>query len=131
MRLLRLQGRKTCDFVLRKGVQWKGQTFGARVVLGHPRHPGARPSRAALYVGTLASAKLDKSAVRRNRMRRRCREALRVGLASWQGELPAAQLLLSPRSTSLSAPFGDIEADVRRLLTFLATCPTPKPRARA
>lgn len=99
--------------------------------MGHPRHPSARPAANALYVGTLASAKLDKSAVNRNRMRRRCREALRTTLLRWQGEVPSAQLLLSPRSSSLSVPFGALEADVERFLTFLATCPTKNSPARA
>lgn len=131
MRLLRLQGRKTCDFVLRKGQQWRGNQLSVRFVFGHPRHPSARMSSPALYVGTLASAKLDKSAVRRNRMRRRCREALRTALLEWKGELPSAQLLLSPRSSSLEAPFSDIAADIDRFLRFLAACPTPRPTARA
>lgn len=131
MRLLRLQGRKTCDIVQRKGQSWKGQTFSVRYLMGHPRHPSARPAVAGLYMGTLASAKLDKSAVNRNRMRRRCREALRTALLARTDALPSAQLLLSPRSSSLSAPFAVIEADVARFLTFLATCPTKKPPVRA
>ena len=78
MRLLRLRGRKVCDRVLRNGNAWKGRHMIIRWLPGHPRHPAAKHGSEAIYVGTLASTKLDKSAVRRNRMRRRCREALRT-----------------------------------------------------
>ncbi len=123
MQLLRLQGRKTCDVVQRKGQQWKGTHLSVRFLLGHPHHPSARPQTQGLYVGTLASAKLHKSAVVRNRMRRRCREALRIALKDWKGDLPPAQLLLCPRSSSLDAPFPALQSDIARFLTFLSACP--------
>ncbi len=102
--------------------------MSARLLLGHPRHPSARPVAPAIYVGTFASAKLDKSAVRRNRMRRRCREALRTELLSTTLSLPPVQLLLCPRSSSLDSPFAALHADIQRLLTFLATCQKPLPK---
>ncbi len=124
MPLQRLRGRKICDFVLRKGKVWKGKTLSVRFVLGAPRHPAVDPEAQALYVGCFASSKLDKSAVRRNRMRRRCREALRISLNK-HGDLPAAQLLLCPKTASLDAPFEDILGDVSTFLSTLAQCPKP------
>lgn len=119
MPLLRLKGRKTCDRLLRQGRVWKGRSMNVRWLEGHPRHPSARPSAPGLYVGTVASTKLDKSAVKRNRMRRRCREAFR--LTAEQLDIPTSlQLLLAPKSSSLSCPFTELEADARAFLTTIA-----------
>jgi ribonuclease P protein component len=130
MKLQRLRGRKVCDNVLRKGQVWKGRTMLIRWLPGHPRHPAADRSRSAVYLGTLASTKLDKSAVRRNRMRRRIREAWRTAVKS-RDSLPVVQLLIAPRSSSLAAPFGDIQADVARFLSSLPPCQTPPSEAEA
>ncbi len=130
MRILRLRGRKTCDRLLRQGSVWKGRTMVVRWMVGHPRHPSSQLSADALYVGTIASTKLDKSAVTRNRMRRRCREALRVTCAL----LPAdhirggMQLLIAPRSSSLKAPFEEIQADIRGFLSSRAHVHAPEAR---
>ncbi len=119
MSLLRLKGRKICDRVLRQGRVWKGRNMNVRWLEGHPRHPSARPSAPGLYTGTVASTKLDKSAVKRNRMRRRCREAFRLTAGAM--EIPSAlQLLIAPRSSSLSCPFAELEADARAFLTTVA-----------
>lgn len=90
-----------------------------RMLPGAPRNPNIDPEKMALYVGTFASTKLHKSAVKRNRMRRRCREALRRVLQEYN-KLPTVQLLIAPRSSSLDCDFADIEADVRRFLTSLS-----------
>lgn len=129
MKLERLSGRKTNEFLLRKGQVWKGKTMTIYWMQGMPRLPrrNANIVRAeGLYVGTFASTRLHKSAVMRNRMRRRIREALRLELKESQG-IPSAQLLLTPRSASLDAPFEDIQRDVRTFLTLL-TSPWPTPR---
>ena len=117
MLLLRLRGRKTCDRLLRQGAVWKGKHLLIRWMMGYPRHPSSRPEVAAVYAGTVASTKLDKSAVKRNRMRRRCREALRLALTTAQAD-HSVQLLIAPRSSSLWAPFPELEADIRAFLTF-------------
>ena len=124
MQLLRLRGRKVCDRVQRQGRLWKGRTLNVRWIEGYPRHPSSKPSVAALYVGTIASTKLDKSAVKRNRMRRRCREALRI-TAKDVTILRSYQLLLAPRSSSLMVPFTQIEADIR---AFLSQLPHGRPK---
>lgn len=144
MKLLRLSGRKTCERVKTKGFLWKGKHFFVRYLHGAPRStPAASLSVSAVFVGTLTSTKLDKSAVKRNRMRRRCREALRIilkGLSVAAGRIPRSQpnprslipdprslisdprffqLLLLPRSSSLSADFGELTKDAEHLLASL------------
>ena len=128
MRLLRLSGRKTCERVKTKGYLWKGKHFFARILSGAPRNlPASSSQVSALYVGTLTSAKLDKSAVRRNRMRRRCREALRLTLKQPPDTrylIPDHrffQLLLLPRSSSLSADFGELLKDAEHFLASLSS----------
>lgn len=118
MKLLRLRGRKVCDRLIRNGNVWRGRHMLIRWLPGHPRHPAAHRDSAALYAGTIASSKLDKSAVKRNRMRRRCREALRVALPGLTApSLPALQLLIAPRSSSLKCPFTGLLADIQAFLS--------------
>ena len=118
MNLQRLKGRKVNDYLRRTGRVWKGKTMTVRWLPYAPRHPHVDPARAAVYVGTAASVKLDKSAVKRNRMRRRCREAFRIALKG-QTKVPTVQLLISPRTASLGCDFRDIEADVAAFLSNL------------
>ncbi|NOS68067.1 MAG: hypothetical protein HOO67_06960 [Candidatus Peribacteraceae bacterium] len=125
MKLLRLRGRKTCDRLIRQGNVWKGRHMVVRWLPGHPRHPGVNRASEGIYVGTLASTKLDKSAVKRNRMRRRCRESLRIALKTLDG-LPTTQLLLAPRSTSLGAPFAEIQSDISAFLSSRSHGRAPK-----
>jgi len=117
MKLSRLRGRKHCAKVLKDGKVWKGRTLVVRWLPGAPRHPLINPDTPAVYVGVLASARLNKSAVKRNRMRRRIREALRKEMLE-RTTFPTIQLLLSPRSSSLTCGFADIQADVRSLQRF-------------
>lgn len=117
MHLFRLSGRKVCERVKQKGYLWKGKHFQARLLRGLPRTlPESAP--AGLYIGVLTSAKLHKAAVKRNRMRRRCREALRITVLPCE-KLPAVQLLLLPRSSSLSAPFDELLVDAGHLIASL------------
>lgn len=123
MQLLHLRGRKICDRVMRKGHLWKSPTCLIRWLPGAPHHPAARPERSACYAGTVASTKLSKLAVERNRMRRRCREALRLELKAraedGQTRLQRSlQLLILPRSASLHSPFADIQRDIRSFLSL-------------
>lgn len=99
----------------------------ARIIFGLPRNlPDT--TTPAIFVGILTSTRLHKSAVKRNRMRRRCREALRLTLKSPSPTpvqnprpQPSAQLLILPRSSSLSQPFGEIIADAEHLVSFLSS----------
>lgn len=135
MKLLRLRGRKICDRVLRKGKVWRGQTMMIRWLPGFPFHPAANPRESAVYSGTVASRALSTKAVERNRMRRRCREALRITLRELSmamekqkpSEGASVQLLLCPRSPSLRAPFTLLLSDIER---FLSTLPFPWSRKK-
>ena len=115
MKLSRLHGRKVNDYLRRNGKVWKGETMTIKWLAGAPKHPNVDPAQCALYVGTAASLKVHKSAVKRNRMRRRCREALRRIVK--EEKLPTLQLLISPRSSSLDCVFADIESDIRNFLS--------------
>lgn len=162
MQLLHLSGRKTCDRVLRQGTPWRGRAMNIRWMPGIPASTRQRLDERApqgLYVGTFAPLSLSKRAVDRNRMRRRCREALRItmkdyyfdnknhrealggsdGTQRWSDTTggkegsregnqgfpfrESFQLLVSPRSSSLSCDFAEILTDVRSFLTFLRACP--------
>ena len=84
-----------------------------------PKNPNIDPETMALYVGTAASIKLHKSAVKRNRMRRRCREALRK-IVKEHKNLPTLQLLITPKAASLDAEFNDINSDVEAFLSHIS-----------
>ncbi len=119
MQLSRIRGRKVNDYLRRNGRVWKGKTMTIRWLPHAPRHPDVDPAKPAIYVGTAASLQLDRSAVKRNRMRRRCREAFRIALRE-RTKLPTVQLLISPRPASLVCDFRDIEADVVAFLSNLS-----------
>ena len=126
MKLSRLRGRKINDHVLRKGSLWKGRHLSVRWMRGAPRHPAIDPAKQGVYAGTLISAKTEPSSVKRNRMRRRCREALRVAVKSI-AEIPPSQLLILPRSSSLTCAFPEIEDDIRKFLSILTSWHRPSP----
>ena len=125
MKLSRLRGRKINDQVLRKGNLWKGKHLSVRWMRGAPRHPAINPAKPGVYAGTLISAKTEPSSVKRNRMRRRCRESLRVALKNI-AEIPASQLLILPRSSSLTCAFPEIEDDIRKFLSVLIAWQSPR-----
>ncbi|MAE68719.1 MAG: ribonuclease P protein component [Candidatus Peribacteraceae bacterium] len=118
MKLSRLSGRKVNDYLRRKGNAWKGNTFTVKWLRGAPKNPNIDPTKSAIYIGTAASVKLHKSAVKRNRMRRRCREAFRRTIKSHK-KPPTIQLLVSPRSASLDCDFDDVLRDVDSFLSQL------------
>lgn len=121
MRLQHLRGRKTADLIMRKGRTWKGKVMIVRWLPGPPRSARSAKEGAVLsglFVGTVASTKLSKSAVVRNRMRRRCREALRTEALARE-HIPTTQLLLCPRSASLRSPFPALQEDVRAFFSTL------------
>ena len=119
MKLSRLKGRKVNDYLRRRGNVWKGKTFNAKYLTGHPKNRSIDPDKHAVYIGTAASVKLHKSAVKRNRMRRRCREAFRKTIKEYE-KLPTMQLLISPKATSLDCDFSDIESDVEAFLSHVS-----------
>lgn len=118
MKMGHIHGRKVCDAVLRKGKVWKGKTMIIHWLPGEPRHSKADGPKEAVLVGTFASARVSKSAVVRNRMRRRIREAMRLSLEEKQ-EMGRVQLLLCPRNASLDAPFESLLTEARSFLSLL------------
>lgn len=113
MKPSRLSGRKVNDYLRRKGNVWKGRTMTIKWLRGSPRNPNVDRTATALYIGTAASLKLHKTAVKRNRMRRRCREAMRKYIKEVD-KLPTMQLLITPRISSLDCGFSEITEDVER-----------------
>lgn len=118
MKLSRLSGRKVNDYLRRKGEVFRGKTMTIRYLQKAPHHPNVDPEQPALYVGTQASAKLHKSAVKRNRMRRRCKEALRTTVADMQLKSPV-QMILAPKSASLDCDFQEIIGDIEKFMRML------------
>ncbi len=117
MKLSRLSGRKRCERVLRKGNRWRGAHFSVHWFPGVPRNKGEAPHPPGVYIGLTASAKLHKSAVKRNRMRRRIREAFRIHLQ--EHDAPSVQLLVRPHSSSLTCAFEEIARDVSSFFSAL------------
>ena len=126
MKLQGLRGRKLVERVRRKGAKWRGKHMVVTYEVGRPRVVSGRgrsratPTPTALHIGTAASTKLHKSAVKRNRMRRRCREALRTSLQATTYKLPPIQLILVPRSSSLDTSFAELRQDAEAFLDHLS-----------
>lgn len=117
MKLSRIPGRKRTARVMTKGKQWKGKHMAVHFLSGAPKHPLIDPKDDAVYLGIMTSAKLAKSAVKRNRMRRRVRESFRTYLQ--EHDAPTIQLLVRPRSSSLMCDYSEIRADVRAFFSSL------------
>ena len=114
-----LRGRKLSEQVRRKGSRWRGKHMNA-VFLSD------RESNGKLFVGTPASKKLDKSAVRRNKMRRRCRESLRVTLKNITSKTSktstsstSLRLILTPKYSSLTCDFEELIKASEALISHL------------
>jgi ribonuclease P protein component len=112
MKLNRLRGRKICDRVRTKGRVFRGRTMVIRFA---PSYPLLK--KEGMNVGTYAPASLHKSAVKRNRMRRRCREALRIIVKNMH-VTPSIQILLCPRQISLICPFEEIARDIKEFFRY-------------
>lgn len=120
--LLHLRGRKRCETIRTKGTVWKGRQMVIRWLPGRLPSEKAR-AEGSVYVGSYAGAKLDKSAVNRNRMRRRCKEAFRLALAESAREYPVTCLLIAPRSSSLQCAFAELQREATAFLSSLPPCP--------
>jgi ribonuclease P protein component len=118
MNIQRLSGRKQVLWLRRKGRVFKTKTMVLTYVVSAPLLK--EPTEPTWYIGTAASVKLNKLAVKRNRMRRRCREAVRTSLID-RHNLPTLQLLIAPRSASLDAPYAQIKEDVEQFIQFTKT----------
>lgn len=123
MEVLRLHGRKVNNTVLKKGQIWRGQTCIVRFLLGTPKTVLVAPPTSTVFVGTFASSSVHKHSVARNRMRRRLKEAFRLQIVE-QTNLPTIQLLISPKQSSLSAPFSIVQTDIDQFFQFILSLPS-------
>ena len=120
MKPLKLRGRKNCEFIRRKGLKWQGKTFVARLIVGPPKNRNTDDFEKGIYLGTYATTRMHKSAVKRNKMRRRCREAIRKNMKEWTKKIPTVQLLISPKLSSLTCEFSVIDQEAQELLEWIA-----------
>lgn len=120
MQLVRLNGRSANNRVLRKGQLWRGTYCSIRYVFGVPFNQLSDQPEGTVFLGSFASVSLHKHAVKRNRMRRRCKEALIETLKAHQ-KMPTVQLLLSPKFSSLESDYDLIKTDMHRFYEFITT----------
>jgi ribonuclease P protein component len=110
---------------MKRGEVWRGKHMKITYLAATPTSEKWKMENGKLFVGTIASTKTEKSAVKRNRMRRRCREALRITVKEVTKNQKRAtrnfrvQLLISPRSSSLTCDFRELLKDMELFLTVL------------
>lgn len=80
---------------------------------------GEEPALFGLRFGFTATRKIG-NAVERNRIRRRLRGALRVVLPRLPQALPALDLVILARRTTIDHPFADLLADLERAILVLS-----------
>ncbi|MDO8583672.1 MAG: ribonuclease P protein component [bacterium] len=86
-----------------------------------------RPSKTPTKVGFVASTKIFKTAVKRNRVKRRMREVLRAQKTNWPAEM---DLLFILKESVLVAPVEDLHASVKRSFEKIPEAMTKPPQAR-
>lgn len=98
-----------------------------RVVFGPNATLRFRVSGAPTRVGFVASTKIFKTAVSRNRVKRRLREALRALRPNWPQGM---DLLFIARPETLAVPYDQLIASIKRTLEKIpdALKEPPKPR---
>ncbi len=109
MRLARLTQRKEFLAAAEHGRRFRSSAFMAQVRDAAPDEPRKGGEPVALRLGLTASRKTG-NAVKRNRIRRRLREAAKQALAS-QAERPC-DLVIVARSEVLTARFRTLVADL-------------------
>ena len=86
-----------------------------------------RPSQTATRVGFVASAKIFKTAVARNRVKRRLREVLRLSREIWPEKI---DLLFIARPETTDADFEALLAAVKRVFEKIPEALKEPPRPR-
>jgi ribonuclease P protein component len=109
MRLARLTQRKEFRAAAEHGRRFRSSAFMAQVRDAAPDEPRKDGGPVALRLGLTASRKTG-NAVKRNRIRRRLREAAKQALAS-QSERPC-DIVVIARSDVLTAQFKTLVADL-------------------
>lgn len=105
-----LRGEREFRKVRQHGAVVRSPLFTLRVTPYRPRYGETWQPRA--IVGIVVSKKTLKHAVKRNRVRRRMREALRT-----LPQLPACRATLHPTPEVLRVPFTQLQAELSRALT--------------
>lgn len=105
-----LRGEREFRKVRQHGVPARTPLFSLRVTPYRPRYGERWQPRAV--VGLVVSKKTLKHAVKRNRVRRRMREALRT-----LPTLPACRAVIYPTPAALRAPFAQLQAELLQALT--------------
>ncbi|MFC3862749.1 ribonuclease P protein component [Deinococcus antarcticus] len=105
-----MKGEKEFRKVRSHGVAVRDALFTLRVAEYRPRFGETWRPRA--IVGIVVSKKTLKHAVKRNRARRRVREALRT----LPGGLPPCRAILMPNPAVLTVPFPELQAALARAL---------------
>ena len=98
-----------------------------RVVFGPFFTLRFRPSQTPTRVGFVPSAKIFKTAVARNCVKRRLREALRLSQAFWPDKM---DLLFIARPETTDAGFNDLLAAVKRVFEKIPEALKEPPRPR-
>lgn len=111
-----MRGEREFRKVRTHGAAVRDPLFTLRLTDYRPRHGEAWRPRA--IIGLVVSKKTLKHAVRRNRARRRVREALRTMPPEvLPGGLPACRAMLLLNPGVLSVPFAELQAALARALT--------------
>ena len=111
----RLRRSDEIAMVRAEGVSLGDRFFGARMKAG---------AGDSLRL-SVSSQRAVGSAVRRNRARRRVREALRLALQVHPNELPPVDLVVSVRRPALDAPPEALQAAARRVVAAIAGAVRP------
>ncbi len=122
--LVSLRGEKEFRKVRAHGQVVRHALFTVRVTDYRPRYGETWRPRA--IIGIVVSKKTLKLAVKRNRVRRRVREALRT-----LPGLPPCRATIHPNAAALSAPFAELQAALGKALSGDFKSRKKKPAAGA
>lgn len=122
--LVSLSGEKEFRKVRQHGVVVRHALFTLRLTSYRPRYGEVWQPRA--IVGIVVSKKTLRRAVARNKVRRRCREALRTGEFT-----QPCRAVLHPTEAAQTASFSELQSALRHAFhTALAQASTPNQRSK-
>lgn len=104
----RFHGRNSLNHVYRTGKSVRGEYIGLRYT------PSRRPD---YRLAVVVSKKVSKSAVVRNRLRRRIYETVRLYKAESGAAWPRDMIISIFDERAVAASFAELEANVRQLLS--------------
>lgn len=112
----RLKRDRDFEILFNEGRFFAGTMVNAKVWLVDPeKYPKRGYARTDLKIGFIVSVKTEKSAVKRNRVKRRIREIIRLFLKENRIR-PGYHIAFMAKSESIGAPYADIEESVREVL---------------